>query len=216
MKLIVGLGNPGEKYEHTRHNIGVMVVEQFLKNFEPVKKTTWQDEKKFRSDVAYLDWQRRSSHSSSGQAQNLMEKVIMCKPKTFMNNSGLAVQLFVTYYKIQSTDIWVVHDEIDLETGMLRIRMGGSSAGHRGIESIIAALGTEKFWRFRLGIGHPKRGGDEAHHKLNQKNVDDFVLGKFDHGEAGKARELIKHGAKAIAGALEDSLEAAINKFNTR
>lgn len=207
MKLIVGLGNPGEKHEHTRHNIGFMVAERFLKDFEPVKQTVWQDEKKFKSDIAPIDWQPKFGN---------LEKVILVKPKTFMNNSGQAVALLMQFYKLKAEDLWVIHDEIDLGIGMMRIRMGGSSAGHRGVQSIIESVGTEKFWRFRLGIGHPKHGMANEKHKENQRDVDEFVLGLFDHSEAGKARELIKHASKAIKGALEDGLEAAMNKYNTR
>lgn len=207
MKLIVGLGNPGEKYEHTRHNLGFAVIERFLKDVEPVNKTVWQEEKKFKSDIAEINWQPKFGNA---------EKVILAKPKTFMNNSGQAVALLMQFYKIKADDVWVVHDDIDLEIGMMRIRMGGSSAGHRGVESIIESIGTEKFWRFRLGIGHPKHGNDAKHHKENQRDVDDFVLGIFTHGEAGKVRELIKHATKAIKGALEDGLLAAMNHYNTR
>lgn len=207
MKLIVGLGNKGEKYEHTRHNIGFMVAERFLKDFEPVKQTVWQDEKKFKSDIASIDWQPKFGN---------LENVILVKPKTFMNNSGQAVALLMQFYKIKPNDLWVIHDEIDLGIGMMRIRMGGSSAGHRGVQSIIESIGTEKFWRFRLGIGHPKHGMTTEKHKENQRDVDEFVLGKFDHSEAGKARELIKHASKAIKGALEDGLKSAMNHYNTR
>src|SRR3989344_4505482 len=101
MKLIVGLGNPGTQHQKTRHNLGFMVVEQFLKDFEPVGKTEWMDEKKFKSDIATLSWQPRHGKE---------EKVILAKPKTYMNNSGLAVSLVASFYKIQAPDVWIVHD----------------------------------------------------------------------------------------------------------
>jgi len=214
MKLIVGLGNPGEKYSKTRHNIGFMVVEQFLKDFEPVEKTVWNNETKFKSDIVELTWQRRLSGGSSGQAKRgEEEKVILAKPKTYMNNSGLAVQLLALYYKVAIEDIWIIHDEVDLPLGGMKIRLGGASAGHRGVESIIETLGADKFWRFRMGIGRPIDGHYEKNHT---KGVDDYVLGVFSGAEHGKIKELIKHGSKAIATALEESLAAAQNRFNIK
>lgn len=200
MKLIVGLGNPGEKYEKTRHNAGFMVVEQFLKDFEDVDHTVWQNEEKFKSDIAYIDWQPK---------QGSLEKVILAKPKTFMNNSGMAVSLIKNFYNIKTSDIWVIHDDIDLPVGAFRIRHGGGAAGHRGIESLIASLNDGDFWRFRIGIGRPDK-------TLSLKGVDDYVLGIFSREQKGKVREFIKRGAKAIESALEKDLQTAMNRFNTK
>lgn len=205
MKLIVGLGNPGERYQRTRHNIGFMVAEQFLKNFETVSKTVWEDSKRLKSDIIEIIWQPRYRRE---------EKVILAKPKTYMNNSGLAIQLLTAYYKLLTTDIWIIHDDIDLSLGAMRIRFSGASAGHHGVSSIIEKLGADKFWRFRMGIGVEDRGWKVEGRKL--KSVEDFVLGKFRGSERGKARELIKRGAKAIEMALEEGLERAMNRFNTK
>src|SRR3989344_2831986 len=196
MKLIVGLGNPGEKYGKTRHNVGFMVVEQFLKDFEPVEKTSWVDEKKFKADLVEIDWNG--------------EKVLLVKPKTYMNNSGMAVKLLTTYYKIPATDVWVIHDEVDLPLGSMKIRFGGASAGHRGVTSIMETLTTDKFWRFRLGIGHPRNKSEHSYPKFNIKGVDDYVLGGFTGPDRGKARELVKRGAKALAVALDEGLDHAM------
>jgi PTH1 family peptidyl-tRNA hydrolase len=117
MKLIVGLGNPGEKYEHTRHNLGFMVVEQFLKDFHAEKDTSWSDEKKFKADISLLTWQPKQ-----GEAVPL----ILAKPKTFMNNSGLTVSLISAFYKIAPEDVWVVNDELDLPFGSMKLRFGGA------------------------------------------------------------------------------------------
>ena len=205
MKLIVGLGNPGEKYEKTRHNLGFMVVEKFLKNYEPVSKTIWQDEKKFKSDITEIEWQPRHGKE---------EKVILVKPKTYMNNSGLAISLISQYLNISISDVWIIHDDIDLPLGAMKIRFGGGTAGHHGIQSIMEKLGTDKFWRFRMGLGVENHKSQITNHKL--KNMDDFVLGKFRGGERGKVRELIKRGAKAIEMGLEVGLESAMNRFNTK
>lgn len=207
MKLIVGLGNIGEKHERNRHNLGFMVIDQFLKNFEPVEKTSWELSEKFKSDIVLLEWKPK---------QGPLEKVVLAKPRTFMNNSGLAVRLICEFYKISPEDIWVIHDDIDLPLGSIRIRNGGSAAGHRGIESLLKELGTEKFWRFRLGIGHPRNKAHDGDHKSYIRDVDGFVLGDFAGDEKGKVKELIKHSAKAIAHALETDLASAMNRFNTK
>lgn len=202
MKLIVGLGNPGEKYEKTRHNLGFMTVEHFLKDFLQVKSTSWENSPKFKSDIAQIEWQPK--HGS-------LEKVILAKPKTYMNNSGLAVRLISDFYKISPRDIWIIHDEIDLPLGALKIRFGGASAGHRGVECVISDLGTDKFWRFRMGIGEKRELID-----TRKKNVDDFVLGTFSGAEKGKLKALIKRGVEAIETSLEDDLESAMNRFNSK
>lgn len=132
MKLIVGLGNPGKKYEHTRHNVGFMTVDQ-LAGQEP-----WQTFTK-TSLVC----------TPAGHEQCLL------KPQTFMNESGVSVAEVAQFYKIEPPDLWVVHDDLDLPFGTVRTSFDSSSAGHRGIESIIGALGTQKFHRLRLGLGRP-------------------------------------------------------------
>ncbi|OGH20209.1 MAG: aminoacyl-tRNA hydrolase [Candidatus Levybacteria bacterium RIFCSPHIGHO2_02_FULL_37_13] len=205
MKLIVGLGNPGTKYEKTRHNVGFMVVEQFLKDFEPVKDTLWIDNKKFKSDIAEINW--KPFHGKE-------EKAILAKPKTYMNNSGLAVQLLTSFYKVPTSDVWIVHDDIDLPIGSMKIRFGGGTAGHHGAESIMEQLGTDKFWRFRLGIG-VKSQRPEAKGQMI-KNVEDFVLGNFTGAERGKVKDMVKKGSKAIQTGLEVGLESAMNRFNTK
>ncbi len=207
MKIIVGLGNPGKKYEKTRHNIGFMVLDQLLKNYESVKETTWTDEPKFKADITEITWQPQH-----GEA----EKVLLVKPKTFMNNSGMAVHLLTSFYKISSTDLWVVHDDVDLKLGAVRIRRGGGSAGHRGIESILEQIPDGNFWRIRLGIGRPSTMAHGTWQTANTKGIDDFVVGTFTHEEHAKIRELIPHASRAITDALEEGLEMAMNRYNTK
>jgi PTH1 family peptidyl-tRNA hydrolase len=197
MKLIVGLGNPGEKYEQTRHNLGFMAVDRFMKDFEAVERSEWTENGKFKSWIVDLNWQPKEGE---------MERVILAKPQTYMNNSGMAVGLIASFYKIVPEDVWVVHDELDLPLGAMRIRFGGAAAGHHGVESVIEGLGTDKFWRFRLGIGSDHFAG----------GVEDYVLSPFGEVGYGKARELIKHTADAISFALEKGLEKAMNKCNTK
>ncbi len=200
MKLIIGLGNPGEKYQNTRHNLGFDVVAGFLQDFTPVEKTNWKEDKKLKSNIVQVDFKN--------------EKIILAQPQTYMNNSGLAVRLIAGYYKIEPQDIFVVYDELDLPVGSLKIRLGGSGAGHKGIESIIEQLGTDKFWRFRLGIGVNRNHEGMGSYKM--KDASDFVLERFARGEIGKVRELMKRAQKALKCALEEGLESAMNRFNTK
>jgi PTH1 family peptidyl-tRNA hydrolase len=213
MKLIVGLGNPGEKYENTRHNVGFMVVEKFLKDFEPVKKTLWQNEKKFKSDIALFDWQPKTGEST---------RVILAKPQTFMNNSGMAVSLLAEYYKVPPDDIWLIYDELDLPLGSLKIRFGGAAAGHHGVESVMEHIGTDKFWRFRLGIGLAQKSstvnedGETIKVRKTVKEATDYVLGSFQTKDENKIKDTIKNSTKALETALEKGLDAARNQFNTK
>ncbi len=208
MKLIVGLGNPDSKHEKTRHNLGFMVIDSLFKNYSS-PKDSFREEKKFKSQIAELDWQPK---------KNTGEKVFLAKPLTYMNNSGLAVKTIAVFYKISPKDIWIIHDEVDLPLGAMKIRLGGSSAGHKGVESILENLKTDKFWRFRMGIGEQKssRFNRDKPQKSKLRKIDDFVLGGFAESERGKAREIIKKGTKAIESALEEGLEKAMNRFNTK
>lgn len=209
MKLIVGLGNPGEKYEGTRHNLGFLVVEKFFKDTQPMKQTVWDENKKLKSQLAKITVAE--------------EEVILALPTTFMNNSGQAVSLIAQYYKIQPEDIWIVYDELDLPLGSLKIRFGGAAGGHHGVESILESLGTDKFWRFRLGIGvshatHNNGEGEKLHESVGRQKVNgaDFVLGTFSQKEASEVKKMVKHTSEALQVALEKSLEKAQNQFNTK
>ena len=225
MKLIVGLGNPGIKYEKTRHNLGFTALDKFLKDFSEVNKNEWSENQKFKSEIAFIEWQRQNQKSSIRQAQDKnqkwtaednIEKVILLKPKTYMNNSGLSIKIVSDFYKIKPEDIWILHDDLDLPLGSLKIRLGGASAGHRGVESIINSLGTDKFWRFRLGIGRLVSKLKVKSEKFKVHDIDSYVLSGFGHGEMGKIRELIKRAASAIELGLENGLESAMNRFNSK
>lgn len=181
MKLIVGLGNPGESYDGTRHNIGFMVVDKLA--HELGNQVKWTEDRK-----------KKVMTARAGE-------VLLVKPQTFMNASGLAVKKLVDFYKLTPDDVWVIHDDLDLPLGKIRIREKGASAGHNGVANIITHLGTDAFVRFRLGIG---RG----------KNVIDFVLSRFTQSEAGEMRKLIKYGAEAVRMALGEGTDKAMNFYN--
>lgn len=215
MKLIVGLGNPGEQYTHTRHNLGFMVLEQFLKDVASVRNTIWENNAKFKSGIAVMDWGTKGSRA---------EKIILAKPQTFMNRSGLAVSALMQFYKIDASDIWIVHDDLDLPLGRMKIRLGGAAAGHHGVEDIMESIGTDSFWRFRLGIGEMRQGVAKIDGEGNEKivarkigsNVNEYVLGEFNGKERSEVKKLLKSGSHALEVALEKGLESAMNQFNTK
>lgn len=213
MKLIVGLGNPGKEHEHTRHNLGFLTAEHFFKDFSPSSNPSWSFEKKFKSEIATLDY--KPLHGD-------LVKVILVKPQTFMNLSGLAVSLTADFYKIKPEDIWVLHDDLDLPVGNFKIRLGGAAGGHHGVESVIEHLGTPQFYRFKMGIGSPverKIDADgEIHMKkgLSRGRVDDYVLGKFDRHDEPKIKHVIKTCVQALEMALEKDILSSQNKYNTK
>src|SRR3989344_4765954 len=180
MKLIVGMGNPDDKYQYSRHNIGYMVVEKLAKQLLPVERSKkgWEGNKKFTAEICKIN-----------------QDLILAKPHTYMNRSGIAIQSLVNFYKIKTEDLWIIHDDIDLPLGKIRIRQGGSSGGHNGVESIIKNLPSEDFIRFRLGI-------------------EKFVLSPFKDHEGGDAKKMIKNAVKAIMVILDEGLEKAMNRYN--
>ena len=198
MKLIVGLGNPGKKYEKTRHNLGFMVADELIQNLN----LKFRIETKFKAEVLEMEY--------GG------EKIILAKPLTFMNNSGQAVSLISKYFNIQTSDIWVIHDDVDFPLGVIKIKFGGASAGHHGVESIIESIGTEEFWRFRMGIGRPEKISNFKFQISNDKNVEDYVLEEFRSEERELIQEVIKRGVEAIKTGLDEGMDVAMNKYNTR
>jgi len=187
MKIIIGLGNPGEKYKITRHNLGRLIIESFQ------KKTGFPDFKLKKKPQALLSENKINK-----------EKIVLAMPETFMNSSGKSAKSLTANYKLSAKDVWVVHDDFDLELGKLRISKNKSSGGHKGVQSIINELRTKDFVRFRVGI-KPKR---------RPKNLDKFVLKKFGKTEKELINKAIKKTLKAIAFALEQGLEKAMNEFN--
>ncbi len=170
LQLIVGLGNPGSEYAHTRHNLGFMVLDHIAAQ----KGLEFDNCSKFFAQTAEF-------HAGS-------QKVILAKPTTFMNESGQAVLALSQFYKIEPQDIWVVSDDLDLEFGTVRVRQGGSSGGHNGLKSIIEKIG-EDFVRFRIGIKNPTLGTIDAK---------SFVLQRFNQEEEAKLPNIIEHTDKLI------------------
>ncbi len=191
MKLIVGLGNPGEKYAGVRHNLGFMALDEYVKK---VYSGEFTADSKVKAEIIKIG------------------DLIFAKPQTYMNNSGMAVSLIVNYYKISAEDVIIVHDELDLPLGKIKVRRGGAAAGHHGVESIMNAIGTDKFIRVRLGIGNLKT--QSAEHHQQHLSAEKFVLEPFLHSEKAHIKHMIKQSTKAIDSILEKGFEYAQNQFN--
>jgi len=190
MKIIVGLGNPGLKYEFTRHNTGFRIVDHLAREIET-------EFKKVKSYYSLISRGIINDH-----------KVILVKPQTFMNLSGRAVSKIVSYYKISFRDLLIVYDDLNLDLGQLRIRKEGSAGGHKGMESIMQYLHSEEIPRLRVGIGNSSTN-------FNFDCVS-YVLSNFNHDEEEKIKDTIKLSTEAIKTVIEDSFEKAMRKYNRK
>ena len=192
IKLIVGLGNPGKKYESTRHNAGFWLVGQLAAQH----RLTLRKEPRFHAMAAKLD-------TASGAVWLLL-------PQTWMNESGMAVAAMAQFHKIAADEILVVHDELDLPPGGVKIKQGGGHAGHNGLRDIIEKLGTPDFWRLRIGIGHPR---DVA---ASEQEVADFVLHPPRKEEQALIDAVIERGVAVFDLILADNMAAAMHKLHTK
>lgn len=186
MKLIVGLGNPGKEYADTRHNIGFRCINRLARRYG-------------------ISLSRRGSQSQFGTGEVKGHMVALAKPQTYMNLSGKAVKLLEQRFKIMTGDIWIIHDDLDLLPGKIRISNGGGSGGHKGVESIISELGSRDFPRIRVGIGRPQEGGQDAV---------DYVLGDFGYNEREVIEDTINRITEVILCLLDEGMTAAMNKYN--
>ena len=185
MKIIAGLGNPGAEYAHTKHNVGFMLVDALA---ERLNAPAWKED--FFSSVT--------------EVRIGGEKVFLVKPLTYMNNSGEAIGPMLSYYKMETDDLTVVHDDMDIPAGMVRIRKKGSSGGHNGIKSILAHVGREDFSRVRIGIGRPPAGWTVINH----------VLAPFSSEDVPKIREAINYLLPAVECIVMDGVDLAMNRYN--
>ncbi|QMT30691.1 aminoacyl-tRNA hydrolase [Alysiella filiformis] len=182
IKMIVGLGNIGTEYEHTRHNAGFWLIDELAWQW----KVNLREEKKFHGEVA------RASHSGSD--------IWLLKPHTYMNLSGQAVSALAQFYKIQPNEILVVHDELDIPCGKIRLKLGGGNGGHNGLKDIQAKLGTPNFYRLRLGIDHP---GD-------RNLVVGYVLNKPSPEQRQQIDDSIRKSLQGLPLFLDGDMEAAM------
>jgi PTH1 family peptidyl-tRNA hydrolase len=185
MRLIVGLGNPGREYAWTRHNLGFQVVN-------------------YLSELWGLPLSRKSLESVWGQGKVGRETVILAQPATYMNLSGQAVSLLLNYFKLTPGDLVVIHDDLDVPLWRVKLVEGGGPGGHRGVVSIINALGTEEFIRVKLGIGRP----------APELPAENYVLSHFPAAEAENVAILVELAGEAVATLVESGLAAAQTRFH--
>jgi len=185
--LIVGLGNPGKEYEHTRHNVGFLVVDELARRYKP-------------SGFSLIDRALVAESCIDGH------KAILAKPVTYMNNSGQAVKLLLRRYNLEyQSSLIVIYDDLDLPFGTIRVRTKGSSGGHRGVQSIIDTIGSNEFLRVRVGIGRDP--------KLDPV---DYVLGRWNKEQLPYIDHMITHAADAVESLIKEGVEITMNSFNTK
>jgi PTH1 family peptidyl-tRNA hydrolase len=185
MKIIVGLGNPGQKYKNTRHNMGYRVVEEIAGRYRIEK-----EESKFDAIIGHL--------RING------ERALIVKPLTYMNLSGRAVQPLLRFYKQELSDLIVAYDDMDLEPGRIRLRAAGGSGGHKGMASIIERLGSQEFARVRIGVGRPPQ----------QWTVESWVLSQIEAEEQASMETAVQQAADAVIEWIKTGIVQAMNKYN--
>lgn len=186
MFIIAGLGNPGKRYENTRHNVGFDAIDELVDRYR-------------------IPGSGVSHKAMVGKGIMEGQKVLLAKPLTYMNLSGEAIRGLVDYYKIDpEAELLVIYDDISLEPGNIRIRKKGSAGGHNGIKSIIAQLGTQNFQRIRIGVGEKPKNWDLA----------DYVLGTFGKEDRPLVEEALGNAAEAAAMIIQGKIDEAMNRFN--
>ena len=188
MIVIAGLGNPGKEYEHTRHNVGFDLIDVLAERYQ-----IGVNESKFQGLY--------------GKGIIEGEKVILVKPLTYMNLSGICIQEVLHYFKCDpKTELIVISDDISLPEGMIRIRKKGSAGGHNGLKNIIAQVGTDEFARIRIGVGDKPKNGDLVNH----------VLGHFTKEARAQVEQGLENAADAVALDVRENMDAAMNQFNKK
>lgn len=188
MKLIVGLGNPGKEYANNRHNLGFLCLNYFAK----------------AQDIQF-DKKQAQARVGSGEVAGI--PVVVAKPQTFVNASGQSVRRMLQKFNLTPDDLLVIHDDLDLPLGKIRLRQNASSGGHKGIDSIISSLGSRTFFRIRVGIGRPKV-------ETSEEDTIAYVLSDFTPEEKRTVSQAIPRVTEAIVCLLTEGLAAAMNKYN--
>lgn len=185
MKLVAGLGNPGPRYQLSRHNVGFMVLDNLALAFQ-------------------IRWGKRKFQARLGQGMIADQQVLLVKPQTFMNSSGRALAQLVYDFSVPLAELIVIHDDLDLALGKIQIKKGGGDGGHQGLRSIIDWLEDASFLRLRLGIGRPRPGQEPA----------EYVLSPFDEEEMDDLNQMVAKAEKALTCLLTEGEVRAMNKFN--
>ena len=193
MKLIIGLGNPGQSYAHNRHNIGFMCLRHFARTHG-------------------IRFDKKQCQARTGAGEVAGNKLILARPQTYMNLSGESASRLVKKFKVSLNDLIIIHDDLDLPLGKIRIRQGGSSGGHNGIESTIAHLGSQDFTRIKVGIGRPPMTESSAEDK--EAEVVAHVLNDFTPEEKEISTQVITKVNEAILHLLTKGLTSAMNRYN--
>jgi PTH1 family peptidyl-tRNA hydrolase len=193
MKLIVGLGNPGRKYERNRHNLGFMCLNHFA-----------------RTQGISLDKKQGKARLGKGTVAGM--EIILAKPQTYMNQSGQSVSRLIKKFNVDFDNLLVIHDDLDLPLGKIRIRQGGGSAGHKGIESVTTEVGSQNFSRLRVGIGRPPIV--EGSTGITEADIISYVLSDFTPEEKQTIYQVIPRVSEAILCLLTEGLTATMNKYN--
>ncbi len=193
MKLIVGLGNPGRGYADNRHNTGFICVNYFAR-------------------MQGIPFDKKQGQARVGLGKVADNELIVAKPQTFMNQSGESVSRLVQKFNINLNDLLVIHDDLDLSLGKIRIRHGGSSGGHKGLDSIITCLESQDFPRIRVGIGRPIK--NEGSTEFSEDEIINYVLGDFTLEEKQTINQVIPRVSEAILCLLTEGLVAAMNRYN--
>jgi len=191
MKLIVGLGNPGKTYAHNRHNVGFRCLDYFAR-------------------LHSIHFDRRQCRAKVGIGEVGRLKLLLAKPGTFVNLSGKSVAGLVQKHEIPLSDLLIIYDDLDLPPGKIRLRQSGGSGGHKGMNSIISALGSEDFPRIRVGIGRPQA----ERQPISEDAIVNYVLSDFSPQEEALIKPVIAKVSEAIDYFLTEGIEAAMNKFN--
>jgi PTH1 family peptidyl-tRNA hydrolase len=193
MKLIVGLGNPGFLYARNRHNVGFMCVSHLAKKFR-------------------IQFDRKQGHARTGIGNIGRNKVVVARPQTYMNASGESVTALLGRLNLTPADLIVIHDDLDLPTGKIRLRLGGGSGGHKGIESIISHLGVPDFYRVRVGIGRPEE--NKSGSPAKEEAIISYVLSDLTNEEREAIENAFPIVSEAVACLLTEGITAAMNKYN--
>jgi len=191
MKLIVGLGNPGRTYAHSRHNVGFRCLYYFARRHS-------------------IRFDQRQCRAKVGTGKVRDEKLLLAKPGTFVNLSGKPVAGLIHKHAIPLSDLLVIYDDLDLPLGKIRLRQSGSSGGHKGMNSVISALGSKDFPRIRVGIGRPQA----EEHSISEDAIVNHVLSNFSHQEEAIIKHVIATVSEAIDYFLAQGIKAAMSKFN--
>jgi len=187
MYLIIGLGNPGNRYRYTRHNIGFMVLDEISGRYE-------------------VDIKQKSFDALWNRGKIAGINVLLAMPQTYMNLSGNAARNLIAYFKVDISKLIVIHDDLDLPFGTVRLKSGGGDAGHKGLKSIISCLGSADFMRIRMGIGKPS----------DRTPIEDYVLQKFNPDESAQLQQIIQSASEAAAEIVISGMQQAMAKYHTK